>query len=227
MFDFRSSQLSLPRYLASVLLLTAISAAPLFAQGAPEQGQARIARPTAEPQKTPEEIEHEKKMAELLPEVLEKWSASSKRIERLQAEQKHYKFDHTFKIVTQSQGKIYFEAPGKGRIDMEPIKGAEGVKFKVPRNGENLEYEIRAEPEQKWISDGTKITQIDESDKTYRRMPIPEELHGAKVMNGPLPFLFGLPPDEAHRRFELKLLNVTDDMIIISAIPRTAQDLRS
>ncbi|QDU81845.1 hypothetical protein Pla110_35960 [Polystyrenella longa] len=202
-------------------LLLLFCAMPLAAQETPEEGRARIPRPEV---KKPKDPQREK----ALQKVLENWSESSKRIDRLEAEHIHYKFDHTFQVVYQSRGKVFFEAPGKGRIDMQPIKqgnnGGVGAKHEVEHNGVKRKYNIQEDQEESWISDGELITQIKESDKTYIELPIPKELHGSNVMNGPLPFLFGLPPEEARRRFDLELMDLTKDSIVIKATPRTAMD---
>ena len=111
---------------------------------------------------------------------------------------------------------------------MQPIKLTEkNNKFKVKRNEKDLEYEVIPDIPERWISDGETITKIDDTDKTYLKMNIPQELHGNNIMNGPLPFLFGLPPEEAHRRFELELMELNDKEIVIKATPRTAMDYQN
>ena len=43
-------------------------------------------------------------------------------------------------------------------------------------------------------------------------------------MDGPLPFLFGMPPDKAIRRYKMSLLGQSKDEVWIRAFPRWKQD---
>jgi hypothetical protein len=43
-------------------------------------------------------------------------------------------------------------------------------------------------------------------------------------MDGPLPFLFGMPPDKAVRRYQMSLLGESKDEVWIRALPRWKQD---
>ncbi|MEZ6048434.1 MAG: hypothetical protein R3C11_23250 [Planctomycetaceae bacterium] len=160
--------------------------------------------------------------------ILVKWSAASKKIHRLEGNHRRTHLDHTFRVCDETHGSFIFEAPDRGRMDLELIKiDPENNEKKINRDGEEVVYVRQSGEHKKWISDGKQITEIREDDKTYIQIPVPEELQGANVMNGPLPFLFGLPPEEAHRRFNLKLEKESADEIIINAEPITPVDLQN
>lgn len=193
------------------MMLGAFCLTPLSGQNTNPANQ-KLSRPNAKPlvkqQVTPE-----------LQKVLELWYHYSRQVERLEGQHDHEEINDTFLVIKKTKGKFWFEAPDKGRIDLEPVKITQNKEARGKKS-----YEIKPGSAKRWVCDGKEILQIDDEEKTVEKISIPTEYQGADIMNGPLPFLFGLPPEEAKKRFALKLLGRTEKQIYISAKPITRRD---
>ncbi|WP_298867252.1 PASTA domain-containing protein [uncultured Gimesia sp.] len=158
-----------------------------------------------------------------LEEILKNWERESKKINKLQGKHTRYWYDDVFQVEKHSEGKFYYEQPDKGRIDITPTeipKGAQGRK----KNAKGISYQLKPGDNERWICDGNRIFSIDEQEKTYEVYPIPLERRGANIMEGPLPFLFGMPAKVAKKRYFLKLLIDEPTRIVIAVKPRRRAD---
>ena len=151
-------------------------------------------------------------------EVLKEWADSSAKIKELRGTHVRYVFDEVFSTEKRSKGNFYYVEPDKGRIDLEPLKV--GTSDKPRKAG----FTVQPENPERWICDGYKIYLINDASKEYDVFDLPLELRGENIINGPLPFLFGMSPENAHRRFELKLLKNTATDATILAMPRLKSD---
>ena len=150
-----------------------------------------------------------------LEEILKNWERESKKINKLEGNHTRYWYDDVFQVEKHSEGKFYYEQPDKGRIDITPLeipKGAQGRK----KNAKGIPYQLKPGDNQRWICDGNRIFSIDEHEKTYEVYPIPLDRRGANIMEGPLPFLFGMPAKVAKKRYFLKLVVNTPEQIVIA-----------
>ncbi len=158
-----------------------------------------------------------------LEEILKNWERESKKIQKLEGNHTRYWYDDVFQVEKHSEGKFYYEQPDKGRIDITPLKipkGAQGRK----KNAKGKPYQLKPGDNERWVCDGKRIFSIDEGEKTYEVYPIPLERRGANIMEGPLPFLFGMPAEVAKKRYFLKLLVDTPRQIVIAVKPRRQAD---
>ncbi|WP_299463511.1 PASTA domain-containing protein [uncultured Gimesia sp.] len=158
-----------------------------------------------------------------LENILEKWAVESGKINKLEGSHTRYWYDDVFQVEKLSKGKFYYEQPDKGRIDItgeEVPKGAQGKK----RNAKGQPYQLKPGDNERWICDGNRIFSINEDDKSYEVYPIPLGARGANIMEGPLPFLFGMPAAVAKKRYFLKLLEHSPQRIIIAVKPRRQSD---
>ncbi|MBW3542322.1 MAG: PASTA domain-containing protein [Planctomycetes bacterium] len=160
-----------------------------------------------------------------LRQILDDWSRSSSQITKLQGEHYRYVYDMVFEVEKHSQGFFYYEAPDRGRIDLQPVDirpGTPGAR-KSDKTGEP--YKLQSDHAERWICDGEKIWQIEDEKKTADVYPIPEDARGRNIMDGPLPFLFGLPPDKALRRFDFTILpRTTEHEVWLLVKPRLRSD---
>ncbi len=161
-----------------------------------------------------------------LEKILQDWYAASKNIKKLEGEHKRFVYDYTFLTVKQAQGEFYYEAPDKGRIDLDGTKVKDGtIVDKVSAiNGAGLKFSAESDVPERWICDGKQVLQIFDAKKEVMQFSIPPEGQGEHIMDGPLPFLFGLPPEKAHQRYQMKLIKQTTSTIVMQAIPRWQQD---
>jgi hypothetical protein len=170
------------------------------AQRKDSPGRVRVAAPEKQPataQKVPPE----------LMQVLTEWFAQTRKIERLDGEHLKFTYDYTFNIEKRGTGRFYYETPDKGRIDISPVTISAGAKSeKKDRRGRP--FTLQAEREEKWLSNGKNIYHIDPVNKKVIVYPIPDKAQGQNIMDGPLPFLLGMPPQKALARYRLSIMNV-------------------
>jgi TIGR03009 family protein len=208
------------RYVAiSVLLSTAcLSLSATFAQ----QGQ-RNASSTAPPDVDP-----------TLWRVLEFWESRSSRIKRLDGDVLRRTYDKVFKVETLGHGQFFYQAPDNGRLDMNPVEitkkmleEREKPGARVMRGPDGKPFALESALPEKWVCDGEQLITVHEEDKSADVIALPKELRGQNIMNGPLPFLFGLPPAEAIKRFDLKLVEAptkAKPIAVLTAFPKRRDD---
>jgi hypothetical protein len=66
--------------------------------------------------------------------------------------------------------------------------------------------------------------------KQARVAQLPADMQGKNIMDSPLPFLFGMPPEDAKRRFEMSLMRPIDPKAgkaSLHILPRLPQDAAS
>ena len=162
-----------------------------------------------------------------LDQILTEWHKQSVGIKRLEGEHVRIIYDYVFGVATRAEGKFYYEAPDKGRIDLVPDKQGQGKKFPKINPSTNKKVELTAQPDQpeRWICDGKQVLVIDEVQKSAQQFPLPPAARGNNIMDGPLPFLFGMPPEKAKQRYRMKLLQANAKDIDIIVYPRWKQDL--
>mgnify|MGYP001245515564 FL=1 len=177
---------------------------------------------------------------ELSPELerlLLHWAASSAKIERLEGEHLRRVYDLPFEIEKLSQGRFYYETPDKGRINITPVtitaqmleqRTSGEVPTKKRKDGKP--FELKSDQEECWSCDGSRVYEMDIAKKEARVAQLPTDLQGKNIMDSPLPFLFGMPPDKAKRRFKMTLvrpIEANSSRAYLHILPRLPQDAGS
>ena len=156
-----------------------------------------MARQRAQPQPVSPELDA----------LLKQWEVASARIERLEGEHQRRVYDKVFKVEKLSFGKFYHEVPDKGRIDIESANVPKGAKSERLDPRTKQPYDLIGDAREKWVCDGKRIVEIDEQNKEANIISIPPRGQGENIMNGPLPFLFGMEAERAKKRYQLKLMS--------------------
>lgn len=192
------------------LCLVAISATALlmFAPDALSQGSAKPPA-TEQPAATP--------LSPRLHQILITWAQKTSTIERLQGKHTRVIYDEIYKVEKRSRGLFYYEAPDKGRIDVSAISIPEGTKGRP-------QFTVQSDLPERWICDGSKIIKIDEPRRVASLLSIPAENRGVNMMDGPLPFLFGMPADKAEKRYRFSLIKESVDEVWLGVLPRQRND---
>ena len=142
--------------------------------------------------------------------VLQQWSAATDKITRLSGDQHRWVYDTVFKVEKRSEGSFYYESPGSGRIDIDPKAIPKGTVSRRLDKKTGKPFEVKPDQAVRWVCDGKRIMQA--------------ENQGRNIMDGPLPFLFGMPPQKALQRYKLTLLKNTPTKCYLKAIPRWRSD---
>lgn len=166
--------------------------------------------------------------------VLQDWSDGSSQIKYLTGNVVRNTYLMKFEQEKVARGKFWFGSPDKGRLDIAAVditqkmlaeRNNPNAKIKRKANGEAFEF-VSDEPK-RWLCDGERIYNIDDQRKTAEVMMLPPNERGANIMNSPLPFLFGMPPNDAIQRYDLTLdkdYRPQYDVVKVSAKPRRMRD---
>ncbi|MFO0974901.1 MAG: hypothetical protein U0996_00815 [Planctomycetaceae bacterium] len=179
--------------------------------------------------------------------LLVQWAQASDRIKRLEGRHFRIVYDLTFETESQSEGEFGYEDPDKGRIDVTPVQiTKELVAAREEEVRKALEEKRRStvrmtqdgKPfalvpalEEGWYCDGQRVYSVDVPKKQAIVAQLPSEMQGENIMDSPLPFLFGLPPKEARRRFEMSFTGGKFDprsgranLVIYPNLPQDSQN---
>ena len=164
----------------------------------------RRERPSAEPMR----VQHDPR----LDGVLLEWEQKSSAIKVLEGEFFRFTYDSTFQVEKRGQGSFYFESPDKGHYQM---KGAT-----IQRPPAAKGWKVDQQTPQRWVCNGQTIININDAEKTYEAIPIPPNHQGEKIIETPLPFLFGMKAAQAKRRYKMVLpKELNEAEIRITAYP--------
>jgi TIGR03009 family protein len=162
-----------------------------------------------------------------LRKLLQDWEVASAKIKKLNGLHRRWEYDYVFNVSKHSTGKFYYESPDKGRIDLAPDDTKAGqTETRVHwETGKPVQFKIQAGPAERWYCDGRWITQVDDQQKQATRMQLPPQNQGENIIDGPLPFLFGMPAEKAVQRYNLTLKQpMANGTAILRAIPLWAAD---
>ncbi|MDX1968137.1 MAG: hypothetical protein SFV23_13260 [Planctomycetaceae bacterium] len=201
------------------------ASAPASGQTRPAP-QAGNAQPAGQPRPAGEALRVET-LDPKLEQILKDWERESAKIKVLQGEHKRSEFNKVFGVEKQSKGMFYFEAPDKGRIDMQGIEVKPGAKSSMVDPVTMEPYELACGADQGWICTGNEVLVLTPSEKQFEAFPIPPNMQGANIIQSPLPFLFGMKADDAKRRFQLTLRGQNEKAYVIGAVPRLQMDAQN
>ena len=181
--------------------------APLLKRRVPENPSDAATNATAlMPDPFPEMTEEESRQIDAL---LAKWEKESGKIERYRCDFERWEFDPVFGPPNPDQEKVYstgrivYFAPDKGMFKVGTTKT-----YVQPRKkGEKIHWEENKDPGEKWICDGKSIFEFDGKNSKVIERPLPPNVQGKDIVDGPLPFLFGAKADKIKARYYLR--NVT------------------
>lgn len=153
---------------------------------------------------------------EQLDRVLAAWEERSSKIKTFECEFTRWEFDPVWGPPNQPKrivrGKIMYAAPDKGlfRVDEEVVNGR---------------LQAAVQPE-RWVCDGRSVYEYRFETKQIVETPLPPELQGKAITEGPLPFLFSAQAESLKRRYYMRIItpqNVRDE-IWLEAFPRYQQE---
>lgn len=142
--------------------------------------------------------------------VLSAWEQRSSKIKTLTCDFTLFVYDPVFPNPDDpaapshlSKGRIWYMAPDKG-------------KYKI----------VDEEEGDYWACDGENIYEMNYVKDQVIVHPLPEELRGKAIANGPLPFMFGAKADDIKARYWVRLLPTpeAEGQVWLEAVPKFRQD---
>lgn len=200
-------------------------------QAAPQQPQAplQIAQqpniPAAPP--APPFVLSPQQQAEL-DRALANWETKSSQVKSFKCNFNHFKYDPTFAPpsdpsgpLTKSKGELYYAAPDKGMfrewdvITWQPNQSTRRLEQIAVSNGEW------------WACDGKSVYAVDVGKKEVTETPLPKEMQGQSITEGPLPFAFGAQAAKLKARYYIRLITPPEraqNEVWLEILPRWRQD---
>jgi TIGR03009 family protein len=121
--------------------------------------------------------------------------------------------NHGDKPLTVLKGELKYSAPDKGLFVVHASSPAQ------PATAE------------KWVCDGRSIFRYDFVNQKVVEYPLPADLRGKEISNGPLPFLFGAEANKLKRRYFLKVVPPPEgqggQQVWLVARPRFREDAQN
>lgn len=165
--------------------------------------------------------------------LLNDWSAGSAKIDYLHGRVERHTYNVPFKQDKFAECKLWFGAPDKGRLDVHAVqitpkmieerKTAKGVQ----RDAQGNPFKLVSDEARRWLCDGERVYQINDKEKTAEIMILAPEQRGRNIMNSSLPFLFGMPPKDALKRFKISIQKderPASPFVYLAVLPLTRKD---
>ncbi|MGE5192081.1 MAG: hypothetical protein ACM3U2_06220 [Deltaproteobacteria bacterium] len=163
------------------------------------------------------------KLSPELEKVLKDWEFHTSQFKTMAGEFSRFKYDKTFEVEKRAEGKFTYEAPDKGSYQLWGAKIEKGAVSKKLDKGGNP-FALKPDDSDRWICNGKKVVKIDDKEKTYEEVAIPPESQGQNIIDGPLPFLFGMKAEKAKLRYKLELTKNDGSEIRLEVLPRRKED---
>jgi TIGR03009 family protein len=188
--------------------------------GEPSSAAARNGGKQPRPKGEPLRIE---KLSPELEKILKDWEFQTSKFNTMAGGFMRYRYDKTFEIEKRAEGKFVYEAPDKGNYELRAAKIEKGtVSQKIGETG--TPYAVKPDEPERWVCNGKKVIKINDKEKTYEEVEIPSESQGQNIIDGPLPFLFGMKAEKAKRRYKFTLKKRDESEIKLEVIPRMPTD---
>jgi TIGR03009 family protein len=192
------------------------AAAPLQLKGPP---------PAAGP-RAPFELNTNEKAA--LEQLLLDWHNAGKDVKTFKCTFTLYQYDTTFGPKQKSKtnpnaawregtGQLKYSKPDHGMFQVEEVKTWDATKTEWGQE----------ESGEHWVCDGKFLYELDPRQKQMRVRPLPPNMQGQGIADGPLPFLFGADVKKLQARFWMRIITpkeAAETQVWIQAYPKWPAD---
>jgi TIGR03009 family protein len=170
-----------------------------------------------------------------LDQVLAAWERRNQEVKSFECSFTRFDYDYVFTQGDQprkvrDQGILKYAAPDKGLYKIEGERSAEWKETSPGTNACSWQ-KFAGDRSEQWICDGKSIFEYrfqvpPNTPKRRIEHPLPPELQGKAISDGPLPFVFGTEAQKLKERYWLRI-NTPPDVrgeIWIEAYPRLQKD---
>jgi len=143
--------------------------------------------------------------------VLQKWQLESGKVTTFRCSFDRWEYDVAFgpnnnqDPLNKNEGELSYHRPDKGSFEITKIKTFKEIPVPPgsPRKGDWFEKPDAIGDH--WVCDGKSVYQYRPDVKQLVEHPIPPQLQGQAIVDGPLPFLFGADANKLKQRYWIKL----------------------
>jgi TIGR03009 family protein len=174
-------------------------------------------------------------------DVLRYWEARSDKVKLFECTFRRWDYDGGFVEQkpdgtatkhprTFAEGVIKYAQPDKGLYHVEKL-----VAVMPPAAVGQKPQEIVQNPDlgEHWICDGQRVFSFEASKKQVTETPLPAEMRGKAIADGPLPFMFGAKAETIKARYWIHALVAAPDdeskknKYWLEAVPQSRQDAQN
>jgi TIGR03009 family protein len=158
------------------------------------------------------------------------WEAESTKVKTFNSEFERWEYDAVFGPgsdlpIIKSTGTLSFSKPDKGSFKIDAISrwtknDPQSADVKAPGDWKPQPEEIG----EHWVCDGKAVFEYNHRDKQLVVTGIPEEMRGQRIVDGPLPFLFGAEAQKLMTRYWIRSKQSGPAEIWLEAYPRWQAD---
>gem|GEM_PF-615805 len=158
-------------------------------------------------------------------QVLMAWENESNKINTYDCDFERWEYDPVFGPggaipLIKSQGQLTYAKPDKGSFKINTIR--RWVQKDLQQAGQYVLQ--KNEVGEHWVCDGKAIYEYKHNKKQLVVQPLPLELRGKSIADGPLPFLFGAETKKMKARYWIRSPRGNAATITLQAYPRRQVD---
>jgi TIGR03009 family protein len=158
-------------------------------------------------------------------QVLVMWENKSNQIATYYCDFERWEYDPVFGPgenipLTKSRGQLTYAKPDKGSFKIQEIH--RWIQADSQQAGEHVLQ--KNEVGEHWVCDGKAIFEYKHAKKQLVVQPLPEQMRGKSIVDGPLPFLFGAEAEKLKQRYWIKCRSSDAATILLEAYPRRQAD---
>lgn len=163
-------------------------------------------------------------------QVLQMWEAESAKVNTFNADFERLEYDGVWgpsadKALIQSTGTLSYSKPDKGSFKIDGIKRWTKTNPQDAAPDAAGDYVLQKdEVGEHWVCDGKAVYEYNHRNKQLVVTPIPEEMRGVSIVDGPLPFLFGAEAKKLMERYWIRSKQGNAQQIWLEAYPRRQVD---
>lgn len=146
-------------------------------------------------------------------QILNYWEARSSKVDRFACRFERWEYKPTWvkdpkTPWSQATGEIKYEKQNGGQPPKAMYRAADVRYYQAPQaQGQQASYVRRDDmPGEYWVCDGKATFEFDHRNKQVIQRPLPPQLQGQAIADGPLPFLFGAKAAKLKQRYWFKPL---------------------
>jgi TIGR03009 family protein len=136
---------------------------------------------------------------ELLDKFLARWEEQNAKTKTFKCKFKRWEYDTT---LTDEEAKNHLRSVGAGEVKYkQPDHGMFRILEETEFNGNEHKYEKLTAGLDHWVCDGTAIYEFVPAESVLKVHPLPKEMQGEAIADGPIPFIFGAKVDKMKQRY--------------------------
>ena len=162
-----------------------------------------------------------------LDQVLGQWETESGKIETFNCDFTQFVYDPVFGPGKDQAGQPIAKSEGYGAVSYQkPDKGSFHVKELLTWDAAQKKRVANSNLiGEHWVCDGASVYEFRSKEKQLVVTPIPPEMQGQNIADGPLPFLFGAKADMLKERYWLRVdPRAPEGSVWLAAMPKRQQD---